>query len=153
MVTEPMPCFYCGVPADSVDHVIPQSLLLAVAALDPRIARYLVRARSRVVPACRECNSALGSEVYRTMEDRRNAAKKHLRRKYRRALALPSWTAAEIRSLGFTLRTYVESGLRLQQLTEERLRWREPVKYVVASSRRRGSGKSTATVGVPARRT
>lgn len=45
----PLECHYCGAPATTVDHIIPQAL------------GGPVRAGWNRVPACRSCNAAKGS--------------------------------------------------------------------------------------------
>lgn len=93
-------CFYCGVPADSVDHVIPRSLLRDLADDPQALASLTASGRVLEVDACRECNSRLGNVYDDTLEDRRARLKKKLRSRYRRLLEMPDWTDSELGRLG-----------------------------------------------------
>jgi 5-methylcytosine-specific restriction endonuclease McrA len=50
-------CVYCGNLADSEDHVVPRHLLVRAEELGLDLSR-VMRMRSWVHPACRECNKA-----------------------------------------------------------------------------------------------
>lgn len=118
-------CYYCGEPADSVDHARPRSLDRALNSLseEHRRAVYASQPRREIVDACRTCNSVLGSRWFDTLEARRDYVKAYLRRKYARVLASPSWTDGEIATLGRTLRTAVVRQQQLKDSVERRLRW------------------------------
>src|SRR5262245_41797174 len=118
------PCKYCGMPATSVDHVVPQSLLevqrLAMGAID---WRQMIQARFLTVPCCHECNSVLGNRVYPTLADRKAAIKKRLRRKYARLLSSPRWVDSELDDLGPGMRGYVSRHRVKREEIEQRLAW------------------------------
>lgn len=78
-------CTYCGVAADTRDHVIPRSYLRTTG--KPNWKRDLW------VYACRQCNSTLGSLMYITVQDRAM----YLLDRYRRKGTIVS--AARIRHL------------------------------------------------------
>lgn len=105
-------CRYCGDPADTVDHLLPR-------AWTGEAQRSLVD----TVPACRECNSALGDSFLRSIIERREHVREHLRRKYRRILDLPVWTEPELAELDHSLRTRVEDSLARREWIMDRLRW------------------------------
>lgn len=121
LATEPEPCFYCGVPANSIDHVIPRVILRC---LDPAVAR---DHRYRwTVRACHECNTLLGSRVFDTLEARRAALKDILRRRHKRLLDAPDWTEAELAACGPVLQGYLRQQQRRRHVLQARLRWPHP---------------------------
>lgn len=111
-------CYYCGLLADTKDHVRPQSLgdraaFFASSALPPDIT----------VPACRECNCALGARFFRTLGDRKAWIKGRLRRRYRKLLQMPHWTDAELGRLSGMLRVHVEQLQIAAATAWARVRW------------------------------
>lgn len=124
---EIQPCYYCGLPATSRDHTVPKSLLenMRNSGLDKEVVEQVIRIKKLIVPCCVECNSSLGKRVYRTLHDRKRAAKAHKKRKYKRILKMPSWANNEVIELGPNLQQFVLSSLGLQRLTRERLGWQE----------------------------
>jgi 5-methylcytosine-specific restriction endonuclease McrA len=94
-------CFYCGLVADSLDHVPPQ-------AARPAIVAFGLAARSpfRIVPCCRECNSAMGFHAPWTLEARKRW--------------ITTWIA---RRLGPMLPSFVRAGLAKPALIRSRLAW------------------------------
>lgn len=118
------PCRYCGMPADSIDHVIPQSLVSAARCSGhPEWAREIVKARIETVPSCRQCNAVLGDRVFPTVADRKAAVKAYLRRKYRKLLSAPAWTPEQSGVLGPRLRQFVQNQQAIREEVEARLRW------------------------------
>jgi hypothetical protein len=116
------PCFYCGLPADTIDHVVPQSLLQAVrdsgeegliAAIDERHRRMTVR-------ACHECNSLAGGKYHQRLDERAEYIRKRLAERYRKALAMPDWADTELMGLSERLRNYVISALLRRDLVLRR---------------------------------
>ncbi len=103
-------CVYCGVQADSVDHVPPVLL-----------KREVDKADRFCVPACQECNSTLGSKRLFTLLDRQVYIQLQYRRKYKTLLTMRDWTSAELSELGYTLRTYVELQLEKKAWVLSRL--------------------------------
>jgi len=101
-------CAYCGMPADSVDHLVPQSLVeTARLSGNPDWVRDICRVRILTVEACRQCNGVLGNRIFPTLEDRKRAVKRYLRRKYRRLLKAPPWEDDELEEMGLGLRGYI----------------------------------------------
>lgn len=116
------PCAYCGLPADTVDHVIPRSLrymLVDVGGWRDRWGRV-----TDTVPACHECNSLVGSMVFNTMREKRNYIHERMRVKYKSVLRTPNWDQDELDELSPIMREYVVASMELAHLIRERLRWR-----------------------------
>lgn len=107
-------CFYCSAPADTKDHVPAVSCVHAVGA-DQFKDFY-------VVPACRECNSALGDKWLNTTQDRALFLQTWYRDRYQAALSTPDWSAEELKVLRNTsLHKQVEMGLALRDLIRAKL--------------------------------
>jgi hypothetical protein len=118
-IGEVMVCYYCGVPADSKDHVTPRALKSMIG----NEIENPVRSTAFTVSSCRECNSALNCGVYETLTDRKFAAKEHIRKKYGKYLKIPEWTEDELAELGHSLRSHVLHGIAMKKLTRMRLNW------------------------------
>jgi len=113
-----MICTYCGESADTWDHV------------PPRVVRYALQQvpHSHIsfveVPACRECNTILGSDGPWTIGLRRQWVKSKLRKRYQSVLDTPTWTEEEISELGFTLQTSIRRMLVQREQIKLRLQYR-----------------------------
>ena len=116
-------CTYCGILADSEDHVVPRHLLKRAEELSLDLSK-VMRMRSWVVPSCRECNSSLGGRLFPTIRERRAAAHKHIRRKYASYLRIPDWEDWEIAAMGPNAQREIIAGLAIRDWTRNRLRWR-----------------------------
>lgn len=113
------PCYYCGLPASSVDHVVPRAFLSAISGVDLSVNRH----RILTVPACRECNSLLGASYQGTLEERKAHLKSILKTRYRKLLSSPPWSEAELEEIGPHLREEIERNMRNRDLIEARIRW------------------------------
>lgn len=113
------PCVYCGMPADTRDHFIPQAFVY-------KIADFGVPINDLIVPACRECNSTAGDRIFKSLKEKRIYIKRRYLKKYRHILDAPGWTKAEINELGpgLLLQSYVKRSQELKKLTWQRLNWR-----------------------------
>lgn len=119
-------CFYCGAPADSIDHVVPKSLLRDLAD-DPQ-AQALLTARGRIleVDCCRQCNSLLGSDYDQTLAERKARLRRRLRRRYARLLDMPDWTDSELGHMGRYLQQYILAHSAQRDWVRERLTYDGP---------------------------
>jgi len=118
----PTSCYYCGLPANSKDHAVPRAVMTTLAD-DPDALRHIMWNRRETVPCCRECNCLLGASVQDTLEQRKAFLKEKLRRRYRKFLAIPNWTDAELTEMRGGLRRYVVFGLKKKAVVIRRLRW------------------------------
>jgi hypothetical protein len=111
------PCTYCGLPANSIDHVPPRSVRKAIR--EQGMAHWFPFVE---VPACRECNSAvLGDRGGWKVESRRAYVKKVLRRRYASILRIPDWTDRELALMSPTLAQHIQAGINARELTIKRL--------------------------------
>jgi hypothetical protein len=112
------PCFYCGVPADTIDHSPPRAARASI--LDAGLQK---RYPFEEVDCCRECNGLLGYRGLWTLPLRKKFIRRILRWKYRRLLAQPIWTETQLSELGYSLRTFVEHRARQKEILLQRLKW------------------------------
>jgi hypothetical protein len=119
------PCHYCGMPADTIDHVVPQVVLGAASlSTDPDVRTYFLRKhRVLTVDACRECNVLISSKYLPTLADRKTYLKARLRTKNRRLLAMPAWSPSELAQLSERLRNLVIVRQLQKEQIQRRLAW------------------------------
>lgn len=115
-------CYYCGQHADSVDHVIPQYVIRMLVALDDKqITKKTLGQRALKVWSCRECNNLASSSLQDSLTERRGFVKDKLRKRYKRILALPTWTDTEIDELGYNLQVFVRSSAKWRDFIKQRI--------------------------------
>lgn len=112
------PCIYCGMPASSVDHIPPQSMRMQLGAVE------LAAIHEQEVPACRECNSALGARPLLTVTERRAYVKDWLRRHYASYLRIPEWCESDLLQLGAGLQGMIRRNIAVRDDVRKRLRWK-----------------------------
>jgi len=113
------PCYYCGFPADTIDHVPPISARsrLSELGLSPRYP-------NSEIDACTECNCVLlGSRPIWTLTERKLFIKKALQKKYRKVLKMKQFTDSELSQFGYNLRTSTISKAVLAEIIRSRLAW------------------------------
>lgn len=126
------PCYYCGMPATSIDHVVPRKLLNLLHSLDDELTTQTLMNRNRtlLVRSCRECNSLLSSRYDESLLSRKRRLRKILHKRYKNVLLTPSWTDTDLNIMGYTVKTYIEQQIKLKTLIQKRLAWnrrKEPV--------------------------
>ena len=114
----PRPCWYCGLPSNSIDHVPPKSARAKIAeSEDLKWIRFVT------VDACMECNMLLGARPLWTTWERKKFIKKALRRKYVKYLRMPDWMPQEAEELGYRMSQYLQRSIIIRDVTIERLGW------------------------------
>lgn len=116
-------CYYCGLPAESVDHVVPQSVINQ-AILSGNTEAYLDligRGRILIVDCCRQCNSILGNINDKTLAERKARLKTRLKIKLNKDLTMPDWNEQELETLSPTLRSWVQEGLIRREIARGRI--------------------------------
>lgn len=111
------PCSYCGVPANSIDHIPPRHMRMQLREMELTALTVLE------VPSCKECNSALGARPLLTVGHRRAFIKKWLAQRYAKYLRIPNWTEEELAGFGAGLRGRVKRNMQIRETIKERLRW------------------------------
>ena len=112
------PCYYCGMPADSIDHVPPITVR-------PRLLALGLDKRYKFVEvnACKECNSLIGARALWTLSQRKKFIKKALKLKYAKALRTANYTDSELKEFGSMLRDYILTQSLISELIKKRLAW------------------------------
>lgn len=105
-------CTYCGMPGFTKDHLLPVT-----------VTGKAVRKFVAVVPACGECNSAIGDRVGHRITERREEAHERLRKKNRRLLESPIWSEQRLVELGPNLGTHIRQSMDRRQILISRLSW------------------------------
>lgn len=100
-------CFYCGVLADTKDHITPQSVR--------------AHANFETVQCCRECNSLLGAAEPFDLEWRVLTLIQRTESRYQLDKPVPEWSDDEIEELGHTLKTAVRGKIYQRQRAIERV--------------------------------
>ena len=109
-------CAYCGVRADTKDHVPAVSVRPFLAETLP--GRY----PELEVPCCRECNSALGARGL-TIAARRELARVAIEKRYRDVLKAPAWTSEELAEMGPGMTSVIKHDTELKAWVRARLSW------------------------------
>lgn len=99
--TEGYYCFYCGDPAEGLDHVPPLSLIDTM----PYERRKASRIPATLVACCSECNSALNNRRLVNVEERLEFLESYYDAKFKTQNAM--WTEEEIQELGPSLQNSV----------------------------------------------
>lgn len=105
-------CVYCGMPADTKDHILPRTW-----------SGDSDRRRVVTVPACRECNSAIGEAYAPTVAERREIAHRYIRRRYAKYLKYVIRGQSDLDTMGHLMRTATIDARRKHEATMARLAW------------------------------
>ena len=109
-------CYYCGAPGTTIDHVPPKTARDRLIAL----GRHFTPVE---LPACSECNSAIGARALWTASERKAFVKRWLRQRYAKYLRIPPWTESELAPLGDQLRGYILASIERQRQIRARISW------------------------------
>lgn len=109
-------CFYCGLPAGTVDHVPPLNRVTELKLIQNEI-RYLK------VPSCSECNLLATDELHDDIFIRQEFVKNKIKNKYKKYLKYPDWNDDEIHSLGYRMKQSVVALMELKYLIVYRLQY------------------------------
>jgi hypothetical protein len=107
-------CVYCGLMAQSRDHVIPVSY--------DRVSRHLATwDKSEVVPACSECNSLLSNRWLPSVAERAGFIATRLPSRYRLELAFPNWSEDDLEGLSKRFRKQITAKMKVRDLLKARI--------------------------------
>lgn len=101
-------CFYCGDPAQAMDHVWPK---IQVGELTDK------------VPACTQCNSRLGAKRFNDKWEKKQYIANCLQDDYDAGRGKKSWSEVEILAMGEHIRKNIREGSHKLNDLEKRLRW------------------------------
>ena len=136
-------CVYCGVPATTIDHFVPISVVASISSLlNTKTARVLI-------PSCGECNCIASDKIFPTVGAKRRYVQKRLAAKYRLLTLSPDWTEDELDELEYVLQDFIRGQQRKKQWLLARLSWRNKhnaaaVQLVKVHLRLKHFGKSFA---------
>lgn len=110
-------CFYCGDPADQIDHQPPITRVSDYRSLG------LVHELYISVPCCAECNQLLNDELTADLLEREVVLKDRLAKKYRRVLRSRTWTPEDIQDAEIVgnLKKFVRGHARRKRRIEDRV--------------------------------
>lgn len=111
------PCTYCGMPAETLDHVPPRRIRKMLKEEEVRRWPFVT------VASCLECNSLLGSLRLMTVIQRKAYIKKRIRDRYGKFLKAEEWTDDELSELGPSLRESVAEMMEMSKIVRKRLKW------------------------------
>jgi hypothetical protein len=94
---------------------------MLVALDDKQITKKTLGQRALKVWSCRECNNLASSSLQDSLTERRGFVKDKLRKRYKRILALPTWTDTEIDELGYNLQVFVRSSAKWRDFIKQRI--------------------------------
>lgn len=108
-------CFYCGMPADTVDHFPPVSRVHDYRSLGLLHETYVT------VSSCKECNSILADSLQETLIDRVEALKNKLQKRLKKHLKMPEWFQDEVDEMGAVMRSFIAGQERQRELAQCRM--------------------------------
>jgi hypothetical protein len=112
-------CVYCGDAATEKDHIIPYSYAGMCSVRSGKAGNYA----GETVPACKDCNSWLGSRMILTVAERKKAVARSLPKRYAKLLKAPNWTLEELEEIEQSLRTAIETTAKKKAAIKRRIRW------------------------------
>lgn len=114
-------CEYCGEPAQARDHVVPRAFRYSMDGT--RELQILLARMPDTVPSCHECNSIAGSDVFQSLDEKRQHIQKRLSEKYQRLLCYPAWDDDEIADMGPRMRQWLAGSEAARRITQIRISW------------------------------
>lgn len=112
-------CFYCGDPADTIDHVPPISIVMEELSLNDENDLFLV-------PACRQCNAVLSNKRIFSLYDRIQYVNDYLYKKYRREInTYLNWKESdnEFKDMGFSLKEMIRNSMCIGRAVKKRIEY------------------------------
>lgn len=109
-------CFYCGRPADTLDHVPPLSMMDFL----DREKRKRDDLPAVLVPCCIECNTALGDRMLSNVYERLLFLECYYDKKLSKLKSF--WSEEEIENMGFSFANSLKDRKQLQQIFTEQIR-------------------------------
>jgi NMD protein affecting ribosome stability and mRNA decay len=113
-------CAYCGMMAQSRDHVVPVSFT-AVSRMNATWDK------SEIVPACQECNSLLSNRWLPTISERAAFLCKKLATRHQKKLQFPSWDEKELVGVSKRMRKQILARMNLRDLLKARIDFAESI--------------------------
>ena len=111
-------CAYCGVFADTVDHVIPVSFLYSTERKNnlPHHKRI-----GNIVIACNECNILASNKVFPTFEAKKFYILGKVEERYKHLIKSPDWSDKEIEELTGELKKTIKNNILAKDFIKMRV--------------------------------
>lgn len=110
-------CTYCGMPSDTMDHVPALSTVSMIRATEIETGRMIK------VPACRECNSLLGTTTAHSIVERRAIVREKLTARYRKYLNMPKWDEDDFEDVSPEMAKFIRASSVIAEQVKARTRW------------------------------
>lgn len=123
-------CYYCGLPATGVDHVVPRVVKKMAQDLELDL-------KPSLVPCCKLCNSILGATWDISLLQRRRRAKRYFKTKFNQSLQNTRWSLREILEMGYNMQLHILRGEEEAQEWLEKYLWPRRLKKSVDGERAR----------------
>lgn len=117
MIFERYDCIYCGMTAESRDHVVAHSYESNSVSKD--------WSHDKIVPSCKECNCLLSDLFLPSIAERADYITGILKVRYRKLLSSPDWSQKELAALGKRLRDYVKGEQNKKRTVQMRISYAE----------------------------
>jgi len=91
-------CYYCGIYADTKDHIIPISWNRTSG------RKRKENQRENLIYACKECNCLASDKVFESKEKKKDYLQEKLELRYKKILKMPDWSDDELQELSVKLR-------------------------------------------------
>ena len=117
-------CFYCGLPAPTVDHVPPLN----------KVADLLMEYESLnyvKVPSCQECNGLASDYPHLDIHTRQKYIKQKIKKKYLKYIKSADWEDDEIEALGDRLQQHILASMSVKYLVAYRLTYGEETNFKI----------------------
>ncbi len=111
-------CIYCGMSANTQDHVIPLSILANLTDI--------IEIQSYKVPACNECNTLAGAKYFNSFNEKKEFIRHQLEFKYQKILKIPHWTDDELQEMGSEAQRDIKAYLIKKEIILERIDYTSP---------------------------
>jgi hypothetical protein len=119
-----MPCYYCGLPYATRDHIPPLS------EVDFLIKHKIISPTELItIPSCQQCNQWLGTIILHTPEERRAIIKVKLRDQMK-IISDTKWSSDEMEELGPRLRREVEGQQNYAELLQYRFIFKTSLSHI-----------------------
>ena len=125
---EPGVCVYCGVPAGTMDHLLPRAWT----------GDSGQRASVALVPACGNCNSRISDAFAISVTERRRIAHASIRKTHAGLLAVPDRKAWELKEYGHAMRTVITINIQKRIYVRARLAWPNDPHYDLRAFQKSG---------------
>lgn len=114
-------CCYCGDIATCLDHVVPVSYSQKSGTRINDLTSE-EKIKKLTVGCCTECNSLLSNHMFDSIASRAEYLSDQVAKRHKKLLKSPAWTDEELEELEGSLKVRVMAKQKLKELTIERLR-------------------------------